>query len=133
MVRVKEITRRAHSNNVLILTRPDYLLGRPFPLRGEYMANIFIHFEPTGHTLKNGKRGQLSWDSELPPYLQADGPWVPSWRQQNPYGWEKVSLIGLFILKFNYALLTLAFNISHRLLLLLLTVQAATSRLRRVM
>jgi prolyl 4-hydroxylase len=27
--------------------------GRPFPLKGRYMANIFIHFEPTGHTLRH--------------------------------------------------------------------------------
>jgi len=27
--------------------------GRPFPLRGRYYANVFIHFEPLGHGLKN--------------------------------------------------------------------------------
>eukprot|EP00816_Leptocylindrus_hargravesii_P000281 CAMPEP_0196826108 /NCGR_PEP_ID=MMETSP1362-20130617/93443_1 /TAXON_ID=163516 /ORGANISM="Leptocylindrus danicus, Strain CCMP1856" /LENGTH=531 /DNA_ID=CAMNT_0042206649 /DNA_START=118 /DNA_END=1714 /DNA_ORIENTATION=+ len=29
------------------------LHGRPFPLKGRYYANIFIHFEPTGHTLRH--------------------------------------------------------------------------------
>jgi prolyl 4-hydroxylase len=29
--------------------------GRPFPLRGRYYANVFIHFEPSGHGLKNDK------------------------------------------------------------------------------
>merc|ERR1712038_499727 len=29
------------------------LHGRPFPLKGRYFANIFIHFEPTGHTLRH--------------------------------------------------------------------------------
>ena len=28
------------------------LHGRPFPLKGRFMANLFIHFEPTGHSLK---------------------------------------------------------------------------------
>lgn len=29
------------------------LHGRPFPLKGRYYANIFIHFEPTGHSLRH--------------------------------------------------------------------------------
>lgn len=32
------------------------LHGRPFPLRGQYYANVFIHFEPTGHTLRHEER-----------------------------------------------------------------------------
>jgi len=27
--------------------------GRPFPLKGRFVANIFVHFEPTGHTLRH--------------------------------------------------------------------------------
>jgi prolyl 4-hydroxylase len=27
--------------------------GRPFPLKGRFFANIFIHFEPVGHTLRH--------------------------------------------------------------------------------
>ena len=27
--------------------------GRPFPLKGRFFANIFIHFEPTGHSLRH--------------------------------------------------------------------------------
>lgn len=29
------------------------LHGRPFPLKGRYYANVFIHFEPTGHSLRH--------------------------------------------------------------------------------
>ncbi|KAL7541309.1 hypothetical protein ACHAWF_006902 [Thalassiosira exigua] len=29
------------------------LHGRPFPLKGRYYANIFVHFEPTGHSLRH--------------------------------------------------------------------------------
>lgn len=27
--------------------------GRPFPMKGRYYANVFIHFEPLGHTLQH--------------------------------------------------------------------------------
>lgn len=27
--------------------------GRPFALKGRYYANVFVHFEPTGHTLRH--------------------------------------------------------------------------------
>jgi prolyl 4-hydroxylase len=37
--------------------------GRPFPLKGEYFANIFIHFEPRHETLKEG---------EIPSYIKQD-------------------------------------------------------------
>merc|ERR1712029_137962 len=29
------------------------LHGRPFPLKGRFYANLFVHFEPTGHTLRH--------------------------------------------------------------------------------
>ena len=35
------------------------LHGRPFPLKGKFMANIFVHFEPIGK------------EGELPPYIRA--------------------------------------------------------------
>jgi prolyl 4-hydroxylase len=37
--------------------------GRPFPLKGEYFANIFIHFEPKHEPLKKG---------EIPSYIRQD-------------------------------------------------------------
>ena len=27
--------------------------GRPFPLKGEYYANLFVHFEPVGHSFRH--------------------------------------------------------------------------------
>lgn len=29
--------------------------GRPYALKGRFMANIFIHFEPTGHSLRHNQ------------------------------------------------------------------------------
>jgi hypothetical protein len=31
--------------------------GHPFPLKGRYVALIFIHFEPTGHTFEKNESG----------------------------------------------------------------------------
>jgi prolyl 4-hydroxylase len=30
--------------------------GRPFPLKGRYYANLFVHFEPLGHTLRHAEK-----------------------------------------------------------------------------
>ncbi|KAL7534919.1 hypothetical protein ACHAXR_006158 [Thalassiosira sp. AJA248-18] len=32
--------------------------GRPFPLNGRYYANVFVHFEPLGHTLQHEEINQ---------------------------------------------------------------------------
>lgn len=54
------------------------------------MANIFIHFEPTGRPLGDHSNAYLdTLDEFLPPYLQADKPWTKRWAQQKPYGWKK--------------------------------------------
>ena len=37
-------------NNEICFTHSK---GRPFPLKGRYYANIFIHFEPIGHSLRH--------------------------------------------------------------------------------
>lgn len=41
--------------------------GRPFPLKGNYFANIFIHFEPESHCVRHAERMQgveLAEDAE---------------------------------------------------------------------
>jgi prolyl 4-hydroxylase len=64
--------------------------GRPFPLKGKFYANIFIHFEPTGPLNDGGdERGLLG---DLPPYLIPGSYWESKWRKQNPKGWQDVSL-----------------------------------------
>ena len=90
------------------------LHGRPFPLKGKYMANVFIHFEPTGHSLKHhgytpseGDVGQqyrkssekgsegLEGEEEhtgLPPYLLPDSPEAASYKGRHPAGNVKSNL-----------------------------------------
>jgi len=79
------------------------LHGRPFPLKGRYFANIFIHFEPTGHTLRHSggdhggdvhekyaeavdKRqgGHEQEHDGLPPYIKDGTLEATRWRQRHP-------------------------------------------------
>ena len=32
------------------------MTGRPYPLKGRYYANIFVHFEPSGHCMRHSDR-----------------------------------------------------------------------------
>lgn len=57
------------------------LHGRPFPLKGRFMANIFIHFEPVGPI-----DGQVQYTGDLPPYLIPGSLSEKGWRAQNPGG-----------------------------------------------
>lgn len=64
--------------------------ARPFPLKGRYFANIFIHFEPTGRPLNDHTNAYLdTLDHFFPPYIQPGSPWADHWAQQNPNGWKK--------------------------------------------
>lgn len=59
-------------------------------MKGNFYANIFIHFEPTGQHLADG-----SWDEGdddfFPPYLAHDSPELDNWERRNPSGWKKHS------------------------------------------
>jgi len=52
------------------------LHARPFPLKGRFFANTFIHFEPVYSENK----------SELPTYIIEGTPWAERWWQNNPGG-----------------------------------------------
>lgn len=60
---------------------------RPFPLKGNFYANIFIHFEPTGQHLYDSEWDAL--DDFFPPYLVGDSPVIDNWARRNPSGWKK--------------------------------------------
>ena len=71
--------------------------GRPFPMRGNYFANCFIHYEPIepleGESLYNPAL-------DIPPYLIPDSKWMFKWKQMYPEGWKQVSF---FYVVFNLA------------------------------
>jgi prolyl 4-hydroxylase len=63
--------------------------GRPFPLKGRYYANIFIHFEPTGRKLSHHSDDYKDdLDDFLPPYILPNSPEVENWISWNPHGWK---------------------------------------------
>eukprot|EP00538_Stauroneis_constricta_P004674 CAMPEP_0119548182 /NCGR_PEP_ID=MMETSP1352-20130426/2155_1 /TAXON_ID=265584 /ORGANISM="Stauroneis constricta, Strain CCMP1120" /LENGTH=452 /DNA_ID=CAMNT_0007593371 /DNA_START=91 /DNA_END=1449 /DNA_ORIENTATION=- len=57
--------------------------GRPFPLKGRYMANIFVHFEPVG---KVGEPVHLKPD--LPNYVIPGSEEAANWKRSNPRGYS---------------------------------------------
>mmetsp|Transcript_16020 Transcript_16020/g.44367 ORF Transcript_16020/g.44367 Transcript_16020/m.44367 type:complete len:419 (-) Transcript_16020:242-1498(-) len=63
--------------------------GRPYPLKGRFFANIFIHFEPTGQHLDSKEWEDI--DDFFPPYLVTDSEWTDTWARRNPGGWRKHS------------------------------------------
>jgi prolyl 4-hydroxylase len=66
--------------------------GRPFPLKGRYYANIFIHFEPTGRKLSHHSDDYKNdLDDFLPPYILPNSPEVENWISRNPHGWKIMS------------------------------------------
>jgi prolyl 4-hydroxylase len=84
--------------------------GRPFPLKGRYYANVFIHFEPVGHSLRHNAgvstvdvhakykadteqgRGGHEHETGLPPYIKEHSEEANRWRATHPEGWSKVSV-----------------------------------------
>jgi prolyl 4-hydroxylase len=54
------------------------------------MANIFIHFEPTGRKIDDTDNSYLDTLPEmLPPYLIPGSPWEEDWLSSNPNGWRR--------------------------------------------
>lgn len=74
--------------------------GRPFPLKGRYYANVFIHFEPVGHSVDHGfdpddedhmatvQEIKSGFNKGLPPYILDGSLEAAVWRRENPDGWE---------------------------------------------
>lgn len=82
--------------------------GRPFPLKGRYYANVFIHFEPTGHSLKHHgidfgshdvdakyakdvKKGISGHENDhhgLPVYVLENSPEEKHWLMEHPDKWQ---------------------------------------------
>merc|ERR1719203_895398 len=57
--------------DMLLYESHSVIHGRPFPLKGRYFANIFIHFEPTGRQLQQ----DLNKDyAGLPPHIKTGYP-----------------------------------------------------------
>jgi hypothetical protein len=72
--------------------------GRPFPMKGRYFANIFVHYEPIGRKSETGDivlddNMRAAREVGLPPYVIPGSPWDEEWRNKNRNGWELYSPI----------------------------------------
>mmetsp|Transcript_110502 Transcript_110502/g.165388 ORF Transcript_110502/g.165388 Transcript_110502/m.165388 type:complete len:484 (-) Transcript_110502:266-1717(-) len=102
---------RAHNvtmepGDMVLYESHSVLHGRPFPLKGRFYANLFVHFEPVGHSLrhnaetdaggdvhkkyrdalKRGAGGHEVDESGLPPYIIPGTPEEDHWRRAHPSG-----------------------------------------------
>jgi hypothetical protein len=59
------------------------LQQRPFPLKGRFVANIFIHFEPVAPL----SEPDPVFSGDFPPYIIPNSPEDPNWRSLHPDGW----------------------------------------------
>merc|ERR1712038_679180 len=100
---------RAHNvtmepGDMVLYESHSVLHDRPFPLKGRYFANIFIHFEPTGHTLRHTggndhdgdvhkkyseavqrrQGGHEQSHDGLPPYIKEGTPEAERWHRRHP-------------------------------------------------
>lgn len=77
--------------------------GRPFPLKGRFYANVFIHFEPNGHSLRHEARVESGGDvaekyrravergaggheadhDGMPSYIVAGSPEEKKWKREH--------------------------------------------------
>lgn len=105
---------RAHNvtmepGDMVLYESHSVIHGRPYPLKGRFYANIFIHFEPNGHSLRHhgldlhdGKHvdqkykdslarglGGHEHDTGLPPYVIPGTPEARHWKQMHPKGYDE--------------------------------------------
>eukprot|EP00804_Cyclotella_cryptica_P014263 CCRYP_018649-RA/>CCRYP_018649-RA protein AED:0.05 eAED:0.05 QI:106/1/1/1/1/1/3/32/480 len=97
-----------HPGDMLLFESHSVIHGRPFPLKGRHYAMLFIHFEPTGHSLSHdvdgsniavdeqykqaaqeNQGGQSASYDTLPPYIIRESPEEAHWKSQHPEGWYK--------------------------------------------
>jgi prolyl 4-hydroxylase len=62
--------------------------GRPFRMKGNFYANIFVHFEPLGLPLDMPMDHFEKSDFDFPPYIIPESSWASEWRTSNPNGWN---------------------------------------------
>lgn len=91
---------RAHNvtmepGDMVLYESHSIIHGRPFPLKGNYVANLFVHFEPIGHTLRHTGDHNADYDKQnqggheadqnaLPPYIIPGSEEEAHWRGRHP-------------------------------------------------
>lgn len=81
-----------------MLSRSLFCMQRPFALKGNYYANIFIHFQPTGKPLNYENYDFVEdMDDFYPPYIIKGSAEAENWKRRNPTGWHQESPSGAHV------------------------------------
>jgi hypothetical protein len=92
------------SGDMVLYESHSVIHGRPFPLKGRFYSNVFIHFEPLG-PLDPNKPDTYDPVQDLPPYLIPNSKWESHWRRAMPDGWKGVCVVpfsSLFVCSWGY-------------------------------
>jgi hypothetical protein len=72
------------SGDMVLYESHSLIHGRPFPMKGRFFANIFIHFEPVVK-----QKSSEDNESELPVYILPGSPSAQEWIARRPQGYEQ--------------------------------------------
>jgi prolyl 4-hydroxylase len=67
--------------DLLLYESHSVIHGHQFPLKGGFVANLFIHFEPVGPL-----DGTVDYNGDLPPYIIPGSEEEAEWRVDHPEG-----------------------------------------------
>ena len=83
-----------HCKGDMVLYESHSLIhGRPFPMKGRFFANIFIHFEPVVK-----QKSSEDNESELPVYILPGSPSAQEWIARRPQGYEVSKIAWYYLL-----------------------------------
>jgi prolyl 4-hydroxylase len=72
--------------------------GRPFPFKGDYFANIFVHFQPIGSLVyTDDDVVDIEKAIDIPPYIIPGSLWEKRWRADSPVGWQVIQEPGSIV------------------------------------
>ncbi|KAG7360213.1 ankyrin repeat domain protein [Nitzschia inconspicua] len=71
--------------DMLLYESHSVIHGRPFPMKGRFYANCFVHFE-----IKASIDGPSTYDPtlDIPPYIIPHSYWHNEWQVENKEGWR---------------------------------------------
>ncbi|GAX27928.1 hypothetical protein FisN_21Hh278 [Fistulifera solaris] len=103
--------------DIILYESHSSIHGRPFPLRGRYFANVFVHFEPYVKLDADQTLGDVdSLEEMTPPYLIPDSPSEMEWRLRNTKGWSLLRDVSLMAQKGDLSTLQFVTSIDPALL-----------------
>jgi prolyl 4-hydroxylase len=71
-----------HPGDMILYESHSTIHGRPFALNGDYYANLFVHFEPVGHSMRHAQQSMPSSETAQASYERA---WSHHQQQQDQH------------------------------------------------